>query len=130
MNEKDIHTSPTSTGSRRNKIILDNFVDLAEIVALHNFYELTNTKEEPRKEKGTYSKSGQNQIYSKSGYKKAILVSKAPKKAILTSKPIRKIIKGFKFTPKKDKMYGRMIHYTNPKNSFIRAQKQKSRKGK
>lgn len=94
------------------EIRMNNFQDLAEIVALQNFESFNETVV---------------QQYPK--FKKAILISKAPKKAVLISKPDRKIIKGVKFTPKKIKMHGRMIHYTNVKNAFKRAQKRKSRKG-
>ena len=62
-------------------------------------------------------------------FKKAVKVGKAPKKAVLISKPVKRI-KGPKFTPKKPKHHGRMIHFTNAKNSFKRAQKMKSRKGR
>lgn len=94
---------------------IDNFQDLAEIVAIQNFEAFSG-------------KVIQN--HTKPVYKKAVLISKAPKKAVLISKPDRKIVRGIRFTPKKNKMHGRVIHYTNVKNAFKRAQKQKSRKGR
>lgn len=96
-----------------SEIKLDNFQDLAEIVALQNFDHMTKTLNEQRKK-----------------FKKAVLINKAPKKAVLKSKAVRKVINGVKFTPKKAKMHGRVIHYTNAKNAFMRAQKRKSRKSK
>ena len=90
----------------------DNFQDLLEVVSLQNFDELT--KEPPKPQ-----------------FKKAVKVGDGFKKAVLVSKsPTKKVRKGKKFTSPKDKRHGRMIHVTNAKNSFQRAQKSKSRKGK
>ena len=91
-----------------DKIVLDNFADLLEVVSLQNFDEAT--KENPQ-------------------FKKAVKVGNAPKKAVLVSKaPPKKVRKGKKFTPRKIRHYGRAVHFTNAKNSFKRAQKHKSRK--
>ena len=90
------------------KITFSGFEALHEFVALENFDE---------------------KVKSKTQFKKAVKVGNAPKKAVLISKaPMR--IKGLKFTPRKVSHHGRMIHFTNAKNSFKRAQKMKSRKGK
>jgi hypothetical protein len=63
--------------------------------------------------------------------KKAVKIGDAPKKAVKTSDaPLKKIRKGNKFTSKKIRMHGRVVHFTNAKNSFKRALKHKSRKGK
>ena len=68
-------------------------------------------------------------VEEKPQFKKAVKVSDAPKKAVLISKAPKRV-KGPKFTPKKVKHNGRMVHFTNAKNSFKRAQKAKSRKGR
>lgn len=99
-----------------NKVILDNFQDLLEVVTLQNFDELT--KELP-----------EDKPIKNSVYKKAVKIGNAPKKAILISKaPPKKVKKGGRFTDKKICHHGRMIHFTNAKNSFKRAQNRKSRK--
>ena len=67
-------------------------------------------------------------VEEKPQFKKAVKVLDAPKKAVLVSKAPKRV-RGPKFTPKKVKHNGRMIHFTNAKNSFKRAQKTKSRKG-
>ncbi|MCK5520327.1 MAG: hypothetical protein KAI81_04380 [Candidatus Marinimicrobia bacterium] len=88
------------------KMKFDGFDALHEFVALENYDE---------------------KVKNKPQFKKAVKIGNAPKKAVLISKaPIKS--KGLKFTPKKVKHHGRMIHFTNVKNSFIRAQKRKSRK--
>lgn len=88
-------------------IKFDGFEALHEFVALENFDE---------------------KVKSKLQFKKAVKVGNAPKKAVLINKAPKRI-KGLKFTPRKFSHHGRMIHYTNAKNSFKRAQKMKSRKG-
>lgn len=88
--------------------IFDNFEALHEFVAFEIFDEKVKNRRQ---------------------FKKAVKIGNAPKKAVLISKaPPR--IKGPKFTPKKAKHHGRIIHFTNAKNSFKRAQKRKSRKGR
>ena len=90
-----------------SEIKFQGFDALHEFVALENFNK--KVEEKPQ-------------------FKKAVKVRDAPKKAVLISKAPKRI-KGLKFTPKKIHRNGRMIHFTNAKNSFIRAQKMKSRKG-
>lgn len=70
-----------------------------------------------------------DKVKNKPQFKKAVKTGSAPKKAVLVSKAPKRI-SGPKFTAKKAKHHGRMIHFTNAKNSFKRAQKMKSRKGK
>ena len=84
-----------------------------EFDALHEFVSLDNFDKKVKK---------------KSQFKKAVKVRDAPKKAVLVSKAPKRV-RGPKFTPKKAKHNSRMIHFTNAKNSFKRAQKTKSRKG-
>ena len=92
--------------------IMNNFHELYEAVTLENFDQ--SVKDKPQ-------------------FKKAVKVGNAPKKAVLISKAPPKEVKprtkGLKFTPKKPRSHGRMIHFTNMKNSFKRSQKRKSRKG-
>ena len=89
---------------------INNFVDLYEIVQIHEF---------------------ENESKNIIQFKKAVLISRAPKKAVLISKaPIVKKLYGGNFTPRKKHINSRLIHYTNAKNSFERAQKNKSRKSK
>ena len=91
-----------------DKIVLDNFQDLLEVVQLQNFDEATKVKPQ---------------------FKKAVKVGSAPKKAVkISDAPPKKIRKGKKFTVRKIRMHGRVVHFTNAKNSFVRAQKIKSRK--
>ena len=89
------------------EIKFDGFKALHEFVALENF---------------------EKKVENQPQFKKAVKTGNAPKKAVLISKASPRI-KGLKFTPRKISRHGRMIHYTNGKNSFIRAQKRKSRKG-
>lgn len=97
-----------------NKIILDNFKDLLEVVALQNFDEITLVSPEP--DKSVFKKA----VKIGNGFKKAVLISKAP------FKPTGN---GGRFTLPKTRNHGKMIHFTNPKNAFKRALRLKSRKG-
>ena len=101
-----------------DKIVLDNFQDLLEVVQLQNFDEATKVNPQ--------GISGQTRKY-----KKAVKVGSAPKKAVKVSDaPPKKIRKGKKFTPRKIRTRGRVVHFTNAKNAFKRAQKIKSRKNR
>ena len=101
-----------------DKIVLDNFQDLLEVVQLKNFDEATKAKPQFKKA-----------MKVKDAPKKAVKVGSAPKKAVKTGDaPPKKIRKGNKFTSRKIRAHGRTVHFTNAKNSFKRAQKHKSRK--
>ena len=101
-----------------DKIVLDNFQDLLEVVQLQIFDEATKAKPQFKKA-----------MKVKDAPKKAVKVGNAPKKAVkIGDAPPKKIRKGKKFTPRKIRMHGRVVHFTNAKNNFKRAQKIKSRK--
>lgn len=91
-----------------DKVILNNFMELLEVVALENFEKLTK-------------------VIKVAEFKKAVKTGEPFKKAVKTG--FKKPVNGLRFTPRKLPGHGRMIHYTNVKNSFKRAQKMKSRKG-
>ena len=94
-----------------NGIKIDNFKDLFEVVCIQNFEE-------------------RNENELKPNFKKAVKIGSAFKKAIKIGDAPQKVKKGEKFTPRKLNHHGRMIHFTNAKNSFKRSQKRKSVKGK
>ena len=73
-------------------------------------------------------KNFEDKVSDKLQFKKAVKVADAPKikKAVRISRALKK---GPRFTKGKPKRKGFVIHYTNAKNSFKRAQKRKSIKG-
>lgn len=90
----------------------DNFHDLLEVVSLQNF--------DKRVEDGL-----------EQNIKKAVKIGPAFKKAVKTGEALpKKVRKGKKFTDRKPSHHGRVVHFTNNKNAFIRTQKRKSKKGK
>ena len=94
-------------------MIVLNEIKFQDFEALHEFVILENFDKK---------------VKDKAQFKKAVKTGNAPKKAVLINKAPNRI-KGPKFTLGKLKHHGRMIHYTNAKNSFIRSQKRKSQKG-